>query len=105
MLRSFSYATLTALSAAIETRPDDARRLAPWAELWERWVSATFLRGYRSATLDAAFLPSAPDLETLLRAYMLDKALYELAYELNNRPGWVHVPLAGILRLHQHTTA
>ena len=105
MLRSFSYAALTAITAATETRPEDAKRLAPWAELWETWVGATFLRAYLSAAGDAGFLPPAGDLELLLRAYVLDKALYELAYELNNRPAWVHIPLAGIAQLRPKTTA
>jgi len=105
MLRSFSYAALTAIGAATETRPEDAKRLAPWAELWETWVSAAFLRAYLAATRGAAFLPPPPDLELLLRAYVLDKALYELAYELNNRPACVHIPLAGIMQLRAKTTA
>ena len=105
MLRSFSYATMTAIGAATETRPEDVMRLAPWAELWETWVSAAFLRAYLGATRDAGFLPPPYDLEVLLRAYVLDKALYELAYELNNRPAWVHTPLAGIIQLRPRTTA
>jgi maltose alpha-D-glucosyltransferase/alpha-amylase len=105
MLRSFSYAALTAVGAATETRPEDARRLAPWAELWETWVSAAFLRAYLAATRGATFLPPLPDLEVLLRAYVLDKALYELAYELNTRPAWVHIPMAGITQLRPRITA
>jgi maltose alpha-D-glucosyltransferase/alpha-amylase len=98
MLRSFSYAALTAVCAATQTRPEDARRLTPWADLWETWVSAAFLRAYRTATRRSIFLPSNHDaLETLLQACVLDKALYELAYELNNRPEWIHIPLAGLL--------
>jgi maltose alpha-D-glucosyltransferase/alpha-amylase len=105
MLRSFSYAALTAIGAATETRPEDAKRLAPWAAFWETWVGATFLRAYLSATRGAAFLPPPRDLEVLLRAYVLDKALYELAYELNNRPAWVHIPLAGVMQLRPRTLA
>jgi maltose alpha-D-glucosyltransferase/alpha-amylase len=100
MLRSFSYAAMTGLGAATQTRPEDADRLGPWADLWETWVSAMFLRAYRAATRGAPFLPPHPeDLDVLLHAFVLDKALYELAYELNNRPDWVHVPLTGLLRL------
>ena len=68
-------------------------------------MGATFLRAYLSATRGAAFLPPPRDLEVLLRAYVLDKALYELAYELNNRPGWVHIPLAGVMQLRPRTLA
>ena len=105
MLRSFSYAALTAIGAATETRPEDAKRLAPWAAFWETWVGATFLRAYLIATRGAAFMPPPTDFEVLLRAYVLDKALYELAYELNNRPAWVHIPLAGVMQLRPRTPA
>ena len=105
MLRSFGYAAMTAIGAATETRPDDAKRLAPWAELWETWVGAAFLRAYLAATHGAAFLPPPRDLDVMLRAYVLDKALYELAYELNNRPGCVYIPLGGIMQLRTKTTA
>jgi maltose alpha-D-glucosyltransferase/alpha-amylase len=100
MLRSFGYAALTGLGAATTTRPEDVERLAPWADLWETWVSAAFLRAYLAATGGASFLPSrADDRDMLLQAFVLDKALYELGYELNNRPDWVHIPLTGLLRL------
>jgi maltose alpha-D-glucosyltransferase/alpha-amylase len=100
MLRSFSYAALTGLGVATQTRQEDAARLAPWAELWETWAGAAFIRAYLGAARGAGILP--PDvrsLDTVLRAFMLDKALYELGYELNNRPEWVHIPLLGLLHL------
>jgi maltose alpha-D-glucosyltransferase/alpha-amylase len=99
MIRSFSYAALASVGAVTQTRPEDARRLGPWADFWETWISASFLRSYLMATRDAAFLPPPDDLDIMLRAYVLDKALYELAYELDNRPSWVHIPLTGVLQL------
>jgi 1,4-alpha-glucan branching enzyme len=100
MLRSFDYASYAALFAATEGRPDDFERLAPWAELWRTWTSASFLRQYFATADGAAFLPADPaHLAALLRAYTLDKALYELLYELNNRPTWVRIPLQGVLAL------
>jgi maltose alpha-D-glucosyltransferase / alpha-amylase len=100
MIRSFSYAALTGLTAATQTRPEDVERLSPWAQMWETWVSAAFLRGYRTATAGAPFLPrDADDFDVLLNAFIVDKALYELGYELNNRPDWVHIPLLGLLNL------
>ena len=63
-------------------------------------MSAAFLRSYLEASRDGKFLPTDPKrLETLLSAYLLEKALYELRYELNNRPDWVNIPLEGILHL------
>jgi maltose alpha-D-glucosyltransferase/alpha-amylase len=99
MLRSFGYAALTGLNAATIVRPDDVERLAPWAEVWETWVSAAFLRAYLSVTRDRSLLPVADDFDVMLQAFVTDKALYELGYELNNRPDWVHIPLAGLLRM------
>jgi maltose alpha-D-glucosyltransferase/alpha-amylase len=100
MVRSFSYAVLTALNVATHARPEDAERLAPWAQLWEREVVATFMRAYGTATEGSAFFPAdANDFDTLLRAFVVEKGLYELAYELNNRPEWAHIPLIGLLSL------
>ena len=100
MLRSFSYAALTGLGAATATRHEDFERLAPWADAWETWVSAAYLRAYLSVTKGTPFLPPrTADLEALLQLFTLDKALYELGYELNNRPDWVHIPLAGLMRV------
>jgi maltose alpha-D-glucosyltransferase/alpha-amylase len=100
MLRSFSYASFTALGAATQHRPEDYERLAPWAAFWETWVSAVFLRAYFAAVGRAPFIPSGHgDRDLLLQTFSLDKAVYELSYELNNRPDWVHIPLSGLLRL------
>ncbi|MBI4266475.1 MAG: putative maltokinase, partial [Acidobacteria bacterium] len=100
MLRSFSYVALTSLSAATLARPEDVERLTPWADLWETWVGAVYLRAYLAASRDAAILPSrADDIDALLQLFLVEKAIYELGYELNNRPDWVHVPLAGLLHL------
>jgi maltose alpha-D-glucosyltransferase/alpha-amylase len=100
MIRSFSYAALTGLEMATRTRSEDADRLAPWARLWETWVSAAFLRAYLPAASGAGILPGAwIDFDTLLGVFVVDKAFYELGYELNSRPEWVHVPLAGLLHL------
>jgi len=48
---------------------------------------------------DSALLASAEKADVLLRALLLEKASYELAYELNNRPTWLHIPLAGVREL------
>jgi maltose alpha-D-glucosyltransferase/alpha-amylase len=100
MLRSLSYAVLTALGAATLTRPEDIERLAPWAQLWETWVGRTYLQAYVAATKHATFLPvDGESFDAMLTAFLHDKALYELGYELNHRPDWVHIPLAGLLRM------
>ena len=102
MLRSFSYAAYTGLMRMLTRRPGDAERLEPWARLWEQSACSAFLRTYRLTMKAAGGLMVPVDMEAfeqLLEIYMLDKALYELMYELNNRPAWVRIPLAGILAL------
>jgi len=97
MLRSFSYAAYASLTAYAVTRPEDFTRLEPWARAWQAWVAAVFLRTYVDVAGQAPFMPgSAQDTEHLLNAFVLDKAVYELRYELNNRPDWVRIPLLGI---------
>jgi maltose alpha-D-glucosyltransferase/alpha-amylase len=100
MVRSFSYAAYAALFAHAASRPAEFERLEPWARLWQTWASAAFLRGYFVTIGDALFVPTeASQREALLRLWMLDKALYELNYELNNRPDWLRIPIRGVLGL------
>jgi maltose alpha-D-glucosyltransferase/alpha-amylase len=100
MLRSYGYAAAVGMGAATMRRPEDVERLTPFARFWESWVGAAFMRAYDTAVRDAGLLPAGSDAEaTLLRMFIIDKALYELGYELNNRPDWTHVPLLGLLDL------
>jgi maltose alpha-D-glucosyltransferase/alpha-amylase len=95
-----SYAAYSGLISHASRRPEDWKSLEPWARLWEQSTGAEFLRAYRQTAQNAAFLPSSEDgFRTLLAVFLMDKALYELSYELNNRPAWVRVPLMGILSL------
>ncbi|MGE5813782.1 MAG: maltose alpha-D-glucosyltransferase [Acidobacteriota bacterium] len=106
MLRSFSYAAYAGLTAYTATRPDQLTRLEPWARSWQAWASAAFLRTYLDIAGKAVFMPAdLAETERLLQAYVVDKAFYELRYELNSRPEWVRVPLWNILRLLNRTTA
>ena len=100
MLRSFSYAAYGTLINYTARHPEDLARLEPWAQLWERFVAAEFLRAYRNTARGAEFLPaSTADFRKLLDVFLLDKALYEILYELNSRPGWVRIPMLGIMSL------
>ncbi len=100
MLRSLGYAAYSGLIAHTARRQEDWKSLEPWARLWERSTGAEFLRAYRATALGAPFLPSSDDgFRKLLAVFLLHKALYELSYELNNRPTWVRIPLIGILSL------
>jgi maltose alpha-D-glucosyltransferase/alpha-amylase len=100
MLRSYDYAAYAGLFAFTAQHPAEFEPVEPWAALWQQWVSATFLRAYRAAAAGAVFLPAAAgEFADVLDLFMLDKAFYELVYELNNRPDWVRIPLWGVLDL------
>jgi maltose alpha-D-glucosyltransferase/alpha-amylase len=100
MLRSFSYVAQVGYLNFVARHPRDAAPLEPWARLWEVWVSAAFLSGYREGMAGSDVVPhTSEEFGLLLDAFVLDKALYELNYELNNRPAWVRIPLLGILAL------
>ena len=103
MVRSFAYAAFAGVDAFVKTRSMDSEgreSLTAWAVQWEEAATAEFLTGYwRTIAANPALLPPAEQAETLLAAYALEKALYELAYELNHRPAWLHIPLSGILRM------
>jgi|HubBroStandDraft_1064217.scaffolds.fasta_scaffold00724_3 maltose alpha-D-glucosyltransferase/alpha-amylase len=100
MLRSLSYAAYAGLIGYTARRPEDWESLEPWARLWERSTGAEFLRAYRRTAQAAPFLPPGDgNFRKLLAIYLLDKALKELSYELNNRPTWVRIPLMSILSL------
>jgi len=102
MVRSFSYATEMATREPAGTTPA-AHALV---QVWEEMTVATFLEGYRSIERldDTKVLPDNTErFDRLLRFFELDKALYELRYELNNRPDWVAVPVNGIRRIAEAT--
>ena len=85
-------------------RDEDAPFLERWADLWYRQMSSVFLQSYLEATAGACFLPKdEDDFQVLLEAYLLDKAVYEVGYELNNRPDWVVIPIRGIKHILQKT--
>jgi maltose alpha-D-glucosyltransferase/alpha-amylase len=97
MIRSFSYAAHSALFDHVGLREEDVPTLEPWVELWHKYVSALFLESYLQTAGEPPFLPrNREELKILLRAFLLEKAIYELGYELNNRPDWVAIPLKGI---------
>jgi len=107
MLRSFDYAVHNGLRvqhASGLIRREDLQSLEPWAQTWTTWVSVAFLKAYLEVAEPAGFLPAnADDFRMLLRILLIEKAIYELGYELNNRPDWVSIPLRGIRQLIDFT--
>jgi maltose alpha-D-glucosyltransferase/alpha-amylase len=103
MMRSFQYAAYSALWQPA-MRKEDVPFLERWADLWYRHASSVFLQGYLETTTDAIFIPkNSEDLQIMLEAYLLDKAVYEIAYELNHRPTWVVIPIRGIKHILRST--
>ncbi|PYK66246.1 MAG: hypothetical protein DME50_06220 [Verrucomicrobia bacterium] len=84
MMRSFQYAAYSALWQPA-MRKEDVPFLETWANLWYRQISSVFLQSYSKTTAGTIFIPQ-----------LLDKAVYEIGYELNNRPTWVVIPIRGI---------
>jgi maltose alpha-D-glucosyltransferase / alpha-amylase len=105
MVRSFHYASAAALMGQVPGAlipPESRASAGRWLRFWYAWVSATYLRSYLAVARSANFLPQTDDeLRTMLNAYILEKAMYELGYELNNRPDWVGIPLQGILQISE----
>jgi len=102
MIRSFHYAAYVALRGQVSTRlrPEDLPMLEEWAQAWYFWVSATFLKSYLEFTAGIHVLPQTREgMKIILDAYLLNKAIYEVDYELNNRPDWVGLPLKGVLQV------
>jgi maltose alpha-D-glucosyltransferase / alpha-amylase len=100
MLRSFHYAGYSAaftqqMGGLI--RDEDMEHLEPWIRHWYVWVAGSYLRGYLETARNTPILPkNKDDLHLLLDVHLIEKAVYELGYELDNRPAWIGIPLQGI---------
>ena len=99
MLRSFSYAAAVAVQRSTTERPGDRDGLVRQAIAWEQQTAQSFLEGYRSDIVGCPTWPTDEEaIAQLMRLFLIEKALYEIRYELDNRPDWVVVPVAGLLR-------
>ncbi|HYC86313.1 MAG TPA: putative maltokinase, partial [Chryseosolibacter sp.] len=100
MLRSFHYAAYGSLFLDTQIRQDDVSKLMPFAEQWYHYTSGFFMEAYLKHSAGHKFIPkSKENLNILLTTFLLEKSIYELNYELNNRPNWVIIPLRGIRSL------
>ena len=100
MLRSFNYVANCALNQAVAGHAASVGLLEPFVIDWERRARTAFLVGYRAAVRTCPAYPQDPQAAaSLLQLFELEKAFYELRYELDNRPDWVHVPLGGLTAL------
>ncbi|MGH7908637.1 MAG: putative maltokinase, partial [Thermodesulfobacteriota bacterium] len=97
MIRSFHYSVYNSLFKHVPLTPEELLKLEPWTDLWYKYVAGLFLRSYLDTAKDAPFIPrNREELNIMLRAHLLEKAIYELGYELNYRPDWVIIPIKGI---------
>ncbi|MFH0903260.1 MAG: maltose alpha-D-glucosyltransferase [Pseudomonadota bacterium] len=103
MLRSFHYAALSAAATILgdpAVRSSHRQQIEKWARTWQEWSSASFVRAYLDTAGSASIVPQDPEeLQMLLGVYLLEKVLYEIAYELNNRPDWLSLPIRGIAQI------
>lgn len=98
MVRSFNYAGFASLFKFAHNRPEDIDQFLPWAMACSTWSAVAFLKGYRTATTGSEVVPGTADEFTrALEPFVVDKAIYEINYELNNRPDWLTIPLVGLL--------
>src|SRR5205085_4331404 len=100
MVRSFHYAAYSALFQQVQLGklPEEkVREVEQHANFWYEWISAIYVAAYIQELKDSDILPAAKEgLAVLFHASLLEKAVYEVGYELNNRPDWVPIPLRGI---------
>ena len=97
MVRSFHYAAYASLFLDNQIRKEDYRQLIPYVEQWYHYISGFFVKAYLDTVQGSAFIPKQKeDMDILMNTFLLEKAIYELNYELNNRPDWVIIPLRGI---------
>ena len=103
MLRSFNYAAHAALVRVTAERADGLDLLERHAQQWELETQRRFVEAYRDATHGCKLYPSWDEVRGLLELFQLEKAFYELRYELDNRPAWVLIVLQGIGKLARFT--
>ncbi len=100
MLRSFNYAAYAAFHNVSVERLDNRENMKRWALEWEEGTRDAFLEGYQGGAAGSPSYPEDPhDARALIELFTLEKALYEVRYELDNRPDWLGIPVRGILNL------
>jgi len=102
MLRSFNYAVYSALFSLPEEYKNASGVLKKWGLIWEEQVKKTFLNGYFDSTCRAKKGKKGVNESSIMKilaVFQIEKAVYELRYELNNRPEWARIPLQYLLSI------
>jgi maltose alpha-D-glucosyltransferase/alpha-amylase len=106
LIRSIDYSAIAALDRALKLAPDEHGRIAQGLNNWREQSVAAVLASYREFLVDPRLWPREPrDADRLLDFFLLEKAFYEIEYELAHRPDWLHVPLAGTWRILSRSEA
>jgi maltose alpha-D-glucosyltransferase/alpha-amylase len=104
MLLSFNYAAYTAFAKEVTELPEVAAKLESLLRDWEAEVGRVFIAAYADTVPDSGLIDAPTPLRGLLDLFLLEKLLYEVRYELDNRPDWVVIPLRGILEIMHKLT-
>jgi maltose alpha-D-glucosyltransferase / alpha-amylase len=100
ILRSIDYAASAAADRAPDLKPEDRAVVEPRLRSWAEQLSAAYWDSYRETLGESALWPADEvQMRALLDVFLLEKAFYEIEYELMNRPAWLHVPLDGLRRI------
>jgi maltose alpha-D-glucosyltransferase/alpha-amylase len=100
LIRSIDYSATAALERALNVAPDEQGKLGAALSEWRDRASAVFLAAYRDTMTNPLLWPTEPQsAEQMLNFFLLEKAIYEIEYELAHRPDWLRVPLTGALRI------
>ncbi len=102
MMRSYRYAAYATLFQNFQHDQDLQNKLIPVADIWYHFVSRYFLGSYIETTLGSGLIPSDDKVNDLLQIYSFQKAIYELGYEINNRPDWALIPLQSLVKFVKH---
>jgi maltose alpha-D-glucosyltransferase / alpha-amylase len=97
MLRSLDYAMHAALFKFVAGRPDAREAVEAAGTQWQAQAAAAFLDGYEEVARDNGLASARAEMSGVLELFVLEKAIYELKYEVDNRPDWVRIPLTGLL--------
>jgi len=100
LIRSIDYSAIAALERALKSAPDEHGKIARALDGWRETSVSSFLSAYRQSLNDVRLWPqSLQSADRLLDFFLLEKAFYEIEYELAHRPSWLRVPLAGTWRI------
>ncbi|MEA3134903.1 MAG: maltose alpha-D-glucosyltransferase / alpha-amylase, partial [Gammaproteobacteria bacterium] len=100
LIRSIDYSTTAALERALKVAHDEHGKLGAALAEWRDRATAGFLAAYRETMVHQSLWPTDPDAAgRMLNFFLLEKACYEIEYELSYRPDWLRMPLTGKLRI------